>query len=352
MVFIRELRSYDFENIKDIFYEYLQSLPFTLKNQKILLKPNLISPKNRESCVNSDPILVAAIGDCLKDFGNKIFIGDSPGVGTLNLNLKVAGYSELIKKYGIEIYNFRNSVTVERVENKVLKKFDISNAVFEFDSIVNIAKLKTHCMTGMTLSVKNLYGFITGKDKILYHLKAGANVEYFADILLDISETVKPILNVVDGIYGMEGDGPTSGTPRLFGFIGFSHNPYTLDRVVEKAVSFPNKSVIVKQAYKRGLINDDDFKDIPIPSNIGRIKLAKTKSANFNIPKFISDIFSAKPIIDSQKCKKCFKCLESCPPHAIYLKSGELLIDYHKCIKCYCCKELCLYNAVALKKFF
>ena len=343
------IQEYDKEAIKNYINNYFEQHEIALKNSKILLKPNLISPKPSGKQCNTHPLIIETFAEYLLDFNNKIFIGDSPGVGTLKLNLKVAGYSPVIKKFGIKIFPFNKTVEIKRDENKILKRFKISNAVAEFDNIINIAKLKTHCMTGMTLSVKNLFGFIVGKDKALYHLKAGHNIEYFADILIDIYETIKPGLNVIDGVWGMEGNGPTSGEPANFKVFEIGKNGYKLDRKIEKIVGFPGITVISKQAIKRGFLKDDNI--LAEYKTGKKIKLAKTQSANFRVPKFLTNFFTAKPVIDNQLCKKCLKCYESCPPGAIYTEENILKINYSKCIRCFCCHELCVYNAVKLRRF-
>ncbi len=343
------IRKYDKEAIKRYIHNYFQKNEITFKNSRILLKPNLISPKPIEKHCNTHPLIIESFAEYLLDFNNKIFIGDSPGVGTLKLNLKITGYSPVIKKLGIKIFPFNKSVEIKRDKNKVLKRFKISSAVVEFEDIINIAKLKTHCMTGMTLSVKNLFGFIVGKDKAGYHLKAGHSLEHFADILIDIYETIQPKLNVIDGIWGMEGNGPTSGTPACFKIFEIDKNGYLLDRKIEKTVRFPGITVISKQAIKRGLLKDEDVKTDFITDK--RIKPAKTQSANFRVPKFLTNFFMTKPAIDNKLCKKCLKCLESCPPNAIYSQNNLLKIDYSKCIKCFCCHELCIHDAVKLRRF-
>ena len=80
---------------------------------------------------------------------------------------------------------------------------------------------------------KNLFGFVVGKEKFKLHLKAGHNIEYFADILIDIYETVAPDLNIIDGIWGMEGNGPTSGTPENFGIFEMGKNGYYLEAGID-----------------------------------------------------------------------------------------------------------------------
>jgi uncharacterized protein (DUF362 family)/NAD-dependent dihydropyrimidine dehydrogenase PreA subunit len=349
MIYYSKIEKYDKNILKEHFEESFKKFDKLIKNDKIFIKPNLISPKNPEKAVTTHPVFVEALSEYLIDNNNKIFIGDSPGVGSLGLNLKISKYDTFIKRLNINVIPFKEKTEIIREENKVLKRFHISKVVKDFEHIINVAKLKTHIMTGLTLSVKNLYGCIVGKDKVFYHLKAGHNIDLFADILIDIYETVKPCINFIDGIWGMEGNGPTSGDAEHFKIFASSVNGYILDRAIELVSGFPGKTVITKQAEKRGLIAPDFNIDF---NEYFKIKPPKTKSANFNVPTFLVNIFSVKPSIDNKMCKLCLKCFNSCPPKAIYKYNDKLKIDYNKCIKCFCCHELCVHNAVKLKRFF
>ncbi len=87
---------------------------------------------------------------------------------------------------------------------------------------------------GMTLGVKNTFGFINAFEKAKWHFRAGQDRLLFASMLIDIHNIVKPSLTVLDGIIGMDGDGPSSGRPRNLGILGISKNAFILDEYVEK----------------------------------------------------------------------------------------------------------------------
>ncbi len=346
-VYIQKINDYNINSIIEFFYKCFpcDELKF---GYKVLIKPNLLGFKSPEKCVNTHPIFFEAVVKFLKEFNVKIFVGDSPGFGTLNRNLKMSKYLGVIEKYDVKIYNFTKKIEIERNENKILKRFKISDAIKNFDYIINLPKLKTHSMMGLTLSVKNCYGFIVGKDKISYHLKAGYNKIFFADILIDICETVKPNINILDGIWGMEGNGPSGGSPINLGIVGLSKCPYSLDFVIEKIVKYGN-SIITLQAKKRKVLNTKEIKEIYL-NEVSDVKLrkSKVKPANFHIPKFLSNLIYPAPKIIYEKCIKCYTCLKNCPPKAIYEKNGHLSINKKQCIRCYCCHELCMYGAIKL----
>ena len=98
----------------------------------------------------------------------------------------------------------------------------------DVDFIVSAAKLKTHAMMTYTGAVKNLFGIIPGITKADYHFKMN-DVDNFAAHLVDICEYAKPLFSVIDGVEGMEGDGPSAGEKRHVGIIMASEDPYALD---------------------------------------------------------------------------------------------------------------------------
>ena len=82
---------------------------------------------------------------------------------------------------------------------------------------MDLAKAKTHAMMTLTLAVKNLFGLIDSADRISWHLAVGSDFSRFADLLLDLYLTVRPKISIIDGIIGMEGNGP-GGIFRCPGF--------------------------------------------------------------------------------------------------------------------------------------
>ena len=93
--------------------------------------------------------------------------------------------------------------------------------------IVSVAKLKTHHLAGVTLSLKNMFGVMPG---IYYGWPK--NLLHYAGIesaILDINATLRPHLAIVDGIVGMEGDGPIMGDPKTVGVLVMGRNLTAVD---------------------------------------------------------------------------------------------------------------------------
>ena len=127
----------------------------------------------------------------------------------------------------------------------------------EADVVINLPKWKTHGLTVLTLGVKNLFGCIPGPKKALWHLKAGEDRKVFAQILVDLYQVIQPSLTILDGILGMEGNGPNSGHPIPLGLILASRDPLSLDQIVCDLLGIPRESLPTNRvAFEEGLAKD------------------------------------------------------------------------------------------------
>jgi uncharacterized protein (DUF362 family) len=134
-----------------------------------------------------------------------------------------------------------------------MKAIKTIKPILEVDKVINIPKIKTHMMTVYSGAVKNLFGVIPGSYKPEYHLRF-EDTNDFADVLVDICSFVKPVLTVMDAVVGMEGYGPTNGSPKQVGLIISGANPYELDVVASKTIGLEPKQVpTVKKSMERGL---------------------------------------------------------------------------------------------------
>ncbi|NLK35760.1 MAG: DUF362 domain-containing protein [Gracilibacteraceae bacterium] len=361
---------YELENVKRAVYEALDnisSLKFNIsEGSKVLVKTNLLMRKKPEDAVTTHPAVVEAIVRYLQELGCKVIIGDSPGGPFTEWNLrmvyKAAGMFEVAERTGCEL-NFDTSVLeVSNPDAKRLKSMQIIKIAREADFVVSAAKLKTHGMMTYTGAVKNLFGVIPGLVKADYHLRLNS-IDNFADHLVDICETVRPVFSIIDGIYGMEGDGPSAGEKRHAGLILASESPYALDAAASSIIGIEPMIVpTIRAASMRNLFSGD-MKDIDIKGiqldeiKIAPFKLPKSHNANLiggRVPKafekIVLNIHRPKPVFNHDICISCGDCKRSCPPGIIDMSSGKPVPDLSKCIRCFCCHELCPKNAVEIKR--
>ena len=318
------------------------------KRKKVLIKPNIVvcNAKNPKA-VLTNPSIVEAVCKILKKNNCKIYIGESSFMDT-DIAFKKSGIEKVAKKYGkLIIFEQDKLVKIKDSKAKVLKNFYLSKTLKDVDLIINIPKLKTHQLTKFTGAIKNLYGCIPGGMKQKLHKKAG-NEKKFSSLLVDIYQNIKPEINIMDGVIGMEGKGPTSGKPKKAGYILASKNSVGLDVVSSKLIGYnPKKILVIKEAVERKL---GSFRFVLVGINrLPNLHFKKpivTSSSHRDVLKR----FRQRPIVvDEKKCIKCGLCARKCPVKAIKLNPYPV-IDKKKCIRCFCCMEICPKDALNLKQ--
>lgn len=335
---------------------------------RVTLKPNLLMKRTPEEATTTHPELVAAVARALKRRGiTSITLADSPGgpytPAMLNIIYKASGMTDMARREGIILNTDISNVSLVSMGLRV-KSFNIISPVVDTDLLINICKLKTHCMTGLSGAVKNLFGCIPGLQKPEFHYRFKEPAD-FCDMLVDISETVRPAVTFVDAVLSMEGDGPSAGKPIKTGLTLCSKSYYDLDVVLCRLIHMPQQQAqTVQAAYRRGLAAK--YEDIELcgspelMDSIEKFRLPATKSLNFNhylpkfmhatVDKFTEHFVTPRPVINEKACIGCGKCAESCPAKTIALAQGKAHIGYEKCIKCYCCHEMCPVKAIEVKR--
>jgi len=344
--------------------------------KKILLKPNLLSASRPELAVTTNPVFIESIIDIIKknagtDF--EITIADSPGAATPHTikNLKnvyeACGLKHLSKIKNVKLSMETEFSVISFKEGKVLKHLEIIKPVVDADIIINLPKFKTHSLTRISGAVKNMYGIVHGRTKTLLHTKF-LEIDKFSDMLLDIYMYKPPILNIVDGIIGLEGEGPgASGKPRNVGLVLAGTNGVALDCLISEIMGFRSGDVpLIRCAALRSFegadkdkieilganIKDLLIKDFKLPKNTPVDRITKNRFVKTYMLPFVRNNLYSSPYQNSEKCTLCQICIDICPEKAIILKNQDLVFDYKKCIRCYCCSEMCPYGAIDLKYSF
>jgi uncharacterized protein (DUF362 family)/NAD-dependent dihydropyrimidine dehydrogenase PreA subunit len=363
-VTIQKFDGYHVEELYRYFSELFEAngLWKKLKNKNtILLKPNLLGAFEPEKAVTTNPILLEAIIQILLEKKKLVIIGDSSG-GTVSQQKvwDMTGMSELANRYPVKLINFAEAGVMEIERNGF--KYPISKAFLEVDGVISISKYKTHGMMRYTGAVKNLYGLIPGLKKSEFH-KLYPETGQFASLLTKLYQSVKNKidLHVMDGIVGMEGEGPAAGNPRKFGVVFSSENALALDYVACSMMGFDWRKIPVvwQGLHEEGLLPSQieipvEWKGFVFPNvQLGIVKFS-SRMMN-HVPsiakKFLRTKFEFYPDF-KDNCRLCQVCVKSCPVQAITYHKGEKhpVIDYAKCIKCLCCHELCPYHAVYIHK--
>lgn len=327
---------------------------------KVVLKPNLLMKRTPEEFTTTHPEVVAAVIRKLQSLGVKqIVIADSPG-GPYTKQLltgiyQAAGYTALANTYGVVLNTDVSYSSVERTENRFCKSFQVIQPLVEADFIINICKLKTHGMIGLSGAVKNMFGSVPGLMKPELHLRFPEK-NRFCGMLVDLCQTVAPNVTFVDAVDAMEGDGPSGGIKKHVGMTLAAENPFDLDLILCKIASLdPNTIFTVSHAKERGLCapSAESVRLVGDPLAVfPDFKRAASNDINFSkyVPKFIIERFSPRPVIRKSECVGCGKCAESCPAHTINIVGRKAKIDPSHCIKCYCCHEMCPVKAIEIRR--
>jgi len=322
------------------------------EGDKVLLKINQLIAKPSEHAVTTNPEFVRACIHLVKEAGGKPYVGDSPAIQSLKTVAKKSGIADICSKEKTPLVELKTVKTV-KIKGRIVRSIKLARELDRFDKIINLPKLKTHQLAGLTGAVKNLFGCVPGRLKSMYHLRF-IHVRQFSQLWLDIHDTINPDLNIMDGIIGMEGEGPGAGDPRLVGAVIASTNAIALDRVAINIVGIRPKEVPTIWHSQKEKKAESFIKNINVVGDTIRIKNFKRprlllRIISLYVPNIIKHIFTRKPFVNEKKCVSCKACYKVCPTGAITFPAKIPIFNYKKCIRCFCCHEVCPNKAIVLK---
>ncbi|MBV1767677.1 MAG: DUF362 domain-containing protein, partial [Methanobacterium sp.] len=336
---IAKCNSYDSKELQEALNKCLNQLgglkSFINKKDTVLLKPNMLLAARPDEQVTTHPNLVESLARMVLDEEATPILGDCPGGSFQDIEKfwKSTGYRDISKKLGIELVNFESAGSY--ICKRSGKKYPISRAVLDADAIINLPKIKTHSLTLFTCAIKNMYGTVPGFTKADIHRKNPKPSE-FAESVVDIYALTKPTLNLVDGVWGMEGPGPSGGDPRKLGMILASTDGVALDTYIcyllkMPAHKIPSTRIATKQGLGEGKLENMDIlgwnpplvDDFNWPSHIAY----SVEMIPSSLARAIMKFWWARPSIKSDKCKNCNICVDSCPVQA--MRPGVLVPEFN-----------------------
>lgn len=216
-----------------------------IKGKRILLKPNLVETHHGFTHINTHPLFVRGVTEAFLSLGAKqVFVGEGPGHRRDTLDvIETSGLGEVLYEDHIPFLNLNYEEGLTKINQGGQSKLPTLTfpKIFQgIDWIVSLPKLKTHHWAGTTLSMKNLFGVMPGMyygwPKNVLHQVGIINS------IVDINATLKPHFAIVDGIVGMEGDGPIMGTPKVAGLLIMGRNLPAVDATCCRAMGIdPHK---------------------------------------------------------------------------------------------------------------
>jgi len=207
-------------------------LPAELKGKRVLLKPNLVETALGAPHINTHPLVLrGAIEAFLRLGAASVMVAEGPGHRRDTLAVyEESGLAAVLTEDRIPFHdlNYISGYDLPNAGRQSSMRTLTFPALFkEVDWIVSVAKMKTHHWAGATLSMKNLFGVMPG---IYYGWpKNVLHANGIQNSILDINATLKPHFAIVDGIVGMEGDGPIMGDPKRVGVLVMGRNLPAVD---------------------------------------------------------------------------------------------------------------------------
>jgi uncharacterized protein (DUF362 family) len=267
-VAIRRVNNYQ-ADIAAIVYETLKEFDLPVRGKSVLLKPNLVG-LDPLGIVNTHPAVIAAAREAFLRLGaDKVLIGDGPATDrdttAVLESIKLREFVGSLSGVFVDL----NLDDVERVilttRASRLKELYLPKTVCGVDYVVSMPKLKTHHWAGVTLSLKNMFGVVPGG---CYGWPK--NVLHWAGIdnsVLDINATIRPDFAIIDGVVGMEGNGPIQGTAKACGALILGDDPVAVDATGARIMGLlPEKiKYLVQASTLLGHIHCDKIKQFGEP---------------------------------------------------------------------------------------
>ncbi len=352
---------------------------------RVLVKVNMLSDHPPEDAVTTHPEVLRAVLRGLLAAGAKPFVGDSPASAvSLPRIWERTGIRAVCEAEGVPLVPFEGEGA--RLRERDGYRFLLTAALDSADAIVNLPKVKTHALMTFTCAVKNLYGLVPGYQKAALH-KRYPRPKAFAGLLRAIEAEERPALSLADGIVGMEGEGPSAGSPCALGFLAASPDAYALDRDLALLLGIPLRSIpylshLVGSASTlevhgpeaprvevaghrpatRPLVGSASTLEVHGPEAprvevaghrpaIRLPRTARTRLIPTALVHALSPLIWVRPSIAPSRCVRCGRCVASCPVKTLVMdKPAPRLSCPRACIGCCCCHEMCPAKAIEMRQ--
>ena len=264
-VAIRRAESYQ-ADLGALLLETLREFDLPVRGKTVLLKPNFVSP-DPLGVINTHPAVVAAARESFLWLGAaRVIVGDGPALErdteAIAEAMRLREYIGPLASSFVDL-NLDNVRCVPlRTRASSLRELYLPESVLGADLVVSMPKLKTHHWAGVTLSLKNMFGIVPGS---CYGWPK--NVLHWVGIsrsLLDINSTVRPGFAIVDGIVGMEGNGPIQGTPKPCGVLVLGDDPVAVDATCARIMGLVPERIdyLAQASYLLGHLKEQNIRQL------------------------------------------------------------------------------------------
>lgn len=368
VVSLLKCNNYSHDDLLDTVQKSFKNISFDpaiLAGARIAVKPNLLTAASPESGVTTHPEFFRAVIHFIKEYRGIPVLVESPAFLSMDRVLRKCGYDEIITEEKVLIADTTKTLMIKNENGVKYKSFHVAEDIIKSDFIFNLPKMKTHSLTYFTGAVKNLFGTIHGLEKSKWHVKTETERE-FISFLLDlygsfIYSKKDSIISIMDGILGLEGEGPgKSGKPVFSNAVITGMDAVSVDIVAGTVAGLDvSKIILCSEGAKRNLgvsaIEQIKITGASLTDFNNRFLPPKTKTFLGKLPVstfFLKNILVKKPVPDKKQCTLCYQCKAICPAGVIRKSiDGKVpFYNYQKCIRCYCCMEICPEGAIFLER--
>lgn len=329
-----------------------------------ILKPNFVAGRPARTGATTNLDLIAAVAEAVHTAGATPFLCEFPGTEfDFEATLTILKIDEFCQHHGIGL--------VRKVDRWLelhpagagrLRRFHVP-AQLEEACLINLPVLKTHVVSGMSICMKNLMGFLPHADRRTMHTLG------IQQCIVDINRGIIPDLNIVDGSIGQDKDGPLYGRQANLRMLVAGRDALAVDLACCVLTKIdPNKVGHFKlgraQLGERHITFLGDELSAVRPMELPRIlasyqvaywlmylldyPFAKLVGSHLCTELYKTGLFGTRPIIVQSACNRCGDCVRACPlPDVINIE--RYYINPRACERCLLCYEACLKGAISVK---
>jgi len=344
-----------YENCRVAVNRAFELFPQEIAGRKVVIKPNVLRASRADEHIVTNPALLQAVIEKVEEMKpRELIVGDNPGLfnyGDNENSFEQTGLMAATKGY---YKNLGDTTRHLDFHTDFMPKIGVSEEIMAADILISLPKFKTHGLTVMTGAIKNSYGILPGGQKARLHQIAGSP-KRFHELIVEVFRLRIPDMFIMDGVVGMEGNGPASPELREIGLILAADNAVAMDAVVARMMGIdPAQLHFLQKAKEAGL---GDFASDMIAID-GQMQILP----NFKLPPLGGEAIAGNPTVqqllhakghvtpkaDPELCTACGACIDHCPVSALSMEQTLPVVEADICIACFCCQEICPEKAMRL----
>ncbi len=328
-----------------------------LRNSRVLLKPNMMKATAADRADATHPSIVASLTRVLMAMGCEVWVGDSSGLLGLTAEvLEGSGMAPAVRAVGGKTINL-DAGPFEKISStgSATHEIWVPRILFDVQHVVQVPKLKTHSLTGMSCSIKNLMGLLPGATKCALHVRRPSALP-LSHALLDLAETlvrkgVHLSGTVVDAVWAQERKGASEGPRRRdLGLIIASRDLFATDLVCSQLIDADRHSLSTVLAAFQRRLGPCHLEDVEIVGDRNAIHAAVPLEKYWPVHTghywFRERI--VRPWHDPRRCHGTRACIDVCPTDAMRIVGKRIEIT-SQCIRCFACRAACPHGAIKLE---